>query len=256
MRWALSWWLLFAPFLGQHCARAEREPAPKTRLAAASAAATREDDVTGEGPIRIEALDAAASPPTFVLRGRPRGAAKIVFLHGMCGHGLGYAQSFQGSAAKRGTLIAPQGDVPCGAGPWAKWSNDVKALDRRITDAFRALGHAEPITDVIAIGYSQGATRVETLARLFPERYTRLVLIGGPQPANPRGLRALRGAVAMAGDRDRRDLMRQSAQALSAAGIPATFFVMPEASHGSMGSRPEQTMDEVFRWLAEHERPR
>src|SRR6188474_1556347 len=84
----------------------------------------------GEGPIRMEPLDADASPPTFVMRGAPQGPARMVFLHGMCGHALGYAQSFQWSAAKKGTLVAPQGDVPCSPGsPWAKWSLDSNALD-------------------------------------------------------------------------------------------------------------------------------
>src|SRR5258706_8546037 len=90
-----------------------------------------------EGPIRMEALEPGASPPTFVMRGAPKGAARMVFLHGMCGHALGYAQSFQWSAAKKGTLIAPQGDRPCG-GPWAMWSGDIDALDDRVVAAFRA----------------------------------------------------------------------------------------------------------------------
>jgi len=205
--------------------------------------------------VRIEALDETTKPSVFVLRGNPRGPEKLVFLHGMCGHGLGYAQSFQKSAAKRGRLVVPQGDVPCENGPWARWSKDVAALDARITAAFRALGHAEPIGDVIVMGYSQGATRAESLAREFPERYTRLVLIGGPYAANPRGLETLRAAVAMAGERDRRDLMQASARSLTAAKVPATFLLIPEATHGSMGPHPETTMDEVFTWLAQNQRP-
>lgn len=181
----------------------------------------------------------------------------MVFLHGMCGDGLGYAQSFQRTAAERGTLIAPQADVPCSEGAsWAKWSKDITGLDRRITEAFRTLGHAEPISDVIVIGYSQGATRAETLARTFPERYTRLVLMGGPYAAKAQGLEKLRAAVAMAGDRDRLDLMKASARVLAAAKVPATFLLIPEAPHGSMGSNPEQTMSEMFDWLSQHQRPR
>lgn len=250
MRWALGLVLSMTPPF-ERCSRHEQPAAAPARGTAPSKPARAG---SSEGPLRIETLAELGEPPVFALRGQPRGPEKLVFLHGMCGHGLGYAQSFQGSAAQRGTLIAPQGDVACGAGPWSKWSNDLQALDRRITAAFRALGHPEPIADVIAIGYSQGATRVELLARAFPERYTRLVLIAGPQVASPRGLRQLRAAVTLAGDRDRRDLMRQSAQALAGAKVPSTFFVIPDAVHGSMGSRPEQTMDEVFSWLSEHQR--
>ncbi len=207
-----------------------------------------------DGPLRVEPLE-GSTPPVFVLRGGPLGPQKLVFLHGMCGHGLGYAQSFQRTAAKWGTLIAPQADVPCGGGPWARWSKDVAALHRRITEAFRALGHTEPIRDVIVIGYSQGATRAEALAREYPDVYTRLVLMGGPYAAKPAGLEALRGAVAMAGERDRRDLMQASARSLAKAGVPATFLLIPEATHGSMGPHPEETMDEMLTWLSEHERP-
>src|SRR5579859_4894471 len=132
-----------------------------------------------KGPIRMEALDPSADPPTFVMRGAPRGPARMVFLHGMCGHALGYAQSFQWNAAKKGTLIAPQGDKSCG-GPWSMWSGDLDTLDARIVSAFRALGHDDPIDDVLVIGYSQGAVRAEGLARKWPKRYTRLILMAGP----------------------------------------------------------------------------
>jgi len=248
VRFALLLWVIVLPSVGsctKHSVTTQDHSAPAT----ASARPPR-----GDGPLRIEALD-ETTPPVFVLRGDPRGPEKLVFLHGMCGHGLGYAQSFQQSAAKRGRLVAPQGDVPCENGPWARWSKDVAALDARITAAFRALGHPEPIRDVIVMGYSQGATRAESLAREFPERYTRLVLIGGPYAANPRGLETLRAAVAMAGERDRRDLMQASARSLRTAKVPATFLLIPEATHGSMGPHPEKTMDEVFTWLAQNQRP-
>jgi len=244
-------WLLglaALPLFDGHCAKSESNAPAAERVAAPSASPSAR-----EGPIRIEPLE-GATPRVFVLRGAPRGPEKLVFLHGMCGHGLGYAQSFQRSAAKVGTLIAPQGDVPCDGGPSARWSKDVAALDARITAAFRALGHADPIGDVIVIGYSQGATRAESLAREFPERYTRLVLMGGPYAAKSRGLETLRAAVALAGDRDRKDLMQASARTLQGARVPATFLVIPDAPHGSMGSRPEQTMGEVFAWIGEHQR--
>jgi pimeloyl-ACP methyl ester carboxylesterase len=208
-----------------------------------------------QGPIRVEALDKSASPPTFVLRGGPRGNERLVFLHGMCGHGLGYAQSFQFSAAKLGTLIAPQGDVTCGD-VWAKWSANTEALDERVVAAFRALGEAEPIDDIIVIGMSQGATRAVALARKYPERYTRLIAMAGPSAVTSSGLNGLRGAVFMAGQRDRQDLMRGSARSVSAGRIPATFMLIPEATHGAMGPTPEKTMGEALDWLIANQRPR
>jgi pimeloyl-ACP methyl ester carboxylesterase len=177
----------------------------------------------------------------------------MVFLHGMCGHALGYAQAFQFTAARRGKLVAPQGDKPC-QGPWASWSGDLEALDARIVDAFHRLGEADPIDDVIVIGYSQGAMRAEDLARRWPDRYTRLVLMASPRLSSPRGFDKVLSTVMMAGERDRQDLMKQSARVMAKAGIPSTFMVIPEATHGAMGPTPEKTMSEALDWLFSHTR--
>src|SRR5678816_4281075 len=80
-----------------------------------------------QGPTRMEEL-AGTTPPIYVMRGHRDGSTPIVVLHGMCSHALGYAQSFQWSAAKKGIVVAPQGDKPCG-GPWASWTADLAALD-------------------------------------------------------------------------------------------------------------------------------
>jgi predicted esterase len=197
----------------------------------------------------METLKDGAPAPTFVMRGAPRGKALLVFLHGMCGHGLGYAQSFQFSAAERGTLIAPQGDVPCGQGPWASWSSDIAKLDQRIAAAFRALDASEPLSDIVVMGYSQGASRAEELVRHYPSRYTRLISIGAPRAPSVAGLTQLRAALMMAGEHDRQDLMRRGVRSLARAGIPVTFQEIPKATHGAMGPTPEKTMGEALDWL-------
>jgi pimeloyl-ACP methyl ester carboxylesterase len=166
---------------------------------------------------------------------------------------LGYAQAFQFSAAKKGTLIAPQGDVSCG-GVWSKWSTNLTSLDARITETFRALGAPEPGGEVVIIGMSQGATRAIELARKFPERYTRLVAMAAPTALERGELSRLRGAVLMAGERDRRDLMLASQRALSASGVPATFLLIPGATHGAMGPTPEATMNAALEWLWQNSR--
>ncbi len=205
-------------------------------------------------PVRMEELEPSQVPPTFVLRGGPRGPGRIVFLHGMCGHGLGYAQAFQFNAAKRGTLIAPQADLTCG-GVWSKWSGDLAKLDERITGAFRALGHQEPIDDILVIGMSQGATRAEALARKWPERYTRLISMAAPMALKAGDLPRLRGAVMMAGEKDRRDVMKASERALNASGVATTFMLIPEATHGAMGPTPEKTMGLALDWLWQNSTP-
>lgn len=225
----------------------------KTPAATAPESSERAKTATSDGPIRMEAASKEEKPPTFVMRGGPYGPSRIVFIHGMCAHALGYAQAFQFSAAKRGLLVAPQGDKPC-QGPWASWTNDLDKLDARIASAIRSADPSDPVEDVVAIGYSQGAVRAEDLARKWPARYTRLVLIASPRVSSPRGFEHVRSAVMMAGERDRKDLMKESARVLEQAGIPATFMVIPEATHGAMGPTPEKTMGDALEWLFAHDR--
>jgi pimeloyl-ACP methyl ester carboxylesterase len=202
--------------------------------------------------VLVDALDPSENPPTFVLRGA-RGAREMVFLHGVCGHAQGYVQAFQFAAAKHGLVVAPQGDVLCGKGPWSSFSGDVVKLDRRITRAFAALGVPEP-RDVAVIGYSLGATLALGLARRWPDRYTRLVLIAAPDAPTAAGLGKIKSTVMMAGTRDRQDLMRRGSTAMRGVGIPSTFIALPGAGHGEMGSDPERVMGEVLGWLFEHDR--
>lgn len=225
------------------------ERATPVRSASALPARPNPDE---EGPLRMETLQPVGQPPVFVMRGgAPRGNARLVFLHGMCGHGLGYAQAFQRTAARFGTLIAPQGDVSCGD-VWAKWSGDIDALDRRIRETFTALGLGDRHEDVWIMGMSQGATRAAALARKWPKRYTRVILMAAPTSIARGDLRGLASAVLMTGERDRRDLMQASERALKQTGVPALFLVMPGASHGGMGDNPEKTMAEALAFLSEH----
>jgi pimeloyl-ACP methyl ester carboxylesterase len=232
----------------QSCQRAGREEATRVHSAVTRPSFKAPD------AIRMEVLDPNERPPVFVMRGSPQGPGRLVFLHGMCGHGLGYAQAFQFAASKYGTIIAPQGDISCG-GVWSKWSTNLDALDARITRTFRALGHVDPIDDILVLGYSQGASRAEALVRKWPKRYTRLVLMGAPSAPSVRGLRDLRAAVTMAGERDRKDLMRAGSRSLLAVGVPTVFRIIPEATHGAMGPTPERTMGDVLTWIYENQRP-
>lgn len=199
----------------------------------------------------MELLDASAKPPVFVMRGGTRGPAPLVFLHGMCGHGLGYAQAFAFSAAKKGTLIAPQADVSCG-GELSKWSVDASRLDARIVETFRALGSPADQAEITLIGLSQGADRAVQLVKRYPQRYTRLISIAAPSAVKFGELRGLRAAVMMAGQFDRQDLMRQSTRALEATGVPAAFMVLPRGRHADFGETPEQSLGAALDWLWSH----
>jgi pimeloyl-ACP methyl ester carboxylesterase len=226
--------------------RAETGPAPSASAPPAPVVSARPE------PVRVEPLDPSERPPTFVLLGA-RGSRDIVFLHGLCGHAQGYVQSFQFAAARHGLVVAPQGDVLCGSGPWSSWSGDVTKVDRRIVRAFAALGTPEP-QEVAVIGYSLGATLALGLARRFPDRYTRLVLIAAPDAPSAQGLPKVRSTVMLAGSRDRKDLMRRGVAAMRGARIPSTFLELPGASHGEMGNDPERVMGEALSWLFEHDR--
>ena len=241
-RWLQVATLAFAVGIACRAPDEERPRRGATRMVSQAAVPAPRFD-----PIRVEPL--ADDPSVFVLQGQPRGSGKLVFLHGMCGHGLGYAQSFQNSAAKFGRLIAPQADIRCGNGPWAKWSGDTAKLQERIERTFASLGDGTTLEDVCVLGYSQGATRAEALARAYPRVYSRLVLMAAPTPLNPAGLSHLVSALMMAGERDRRDLMKDSAERLKRRGVRASFMLIPEATHGSMGPTPEKTMGAALDWL-------
>jgi len=207
------------------------------------------DAAPPEEPVRVVPVDPDETPPVFVLRGA-KGPRKMVFLHGLCGHGQGYVQAFQYAAARHGVVVAPQGDVLC-EGPYRTWSGDVVKIDARITRAFGALGMDEP-RDVAVMGYSLGATLAIRLARKWPERYTRLILIASPAELKTTGLGAVRSAVMMAGELDRKDLMRAGAKTFSSAGIASTFMELPGARHGEMGTQAERVMGEALKWPFDH----
>ncbi len=205
----------------------------------------------------VETLPVPGDLPVSVIRGAPGTTLKMVFLHGRCARGIGYVKSFESAAMQRGTLVAPDGDVACDAGPSRKWSLDTDKLDARVNAAFRAAGEADPATirDILVIGYSQGAVLAESLAERWPDRYSRVILIGGPGTPSATRLQAIRGAVTMAGDRDMQEKMRTGARVLAEAHIPSMFFVLPDAAHGEMGSRPEDVMGDALDWLLANENP-
>jgi hypothetical protein len=43
--------------------------------------------------------------------------------------------------------------------------------------------------------------------------------------------------------------MQASARALKGSGVPTTFMLIPQATHGAMGPTPEQTMGSALDWL-------
>lgn len=235
----------FVLALGAGCdssniAVAEEAPAAADHVAAGAPASVTTEAVPGDLPVFVlRATEAAEKVPDT-----------LIFLHGMCGHGLGYVQSFQRAASSRANVIGLQGDVPCdGGGTWRKWSQDPAELDRRIGRALEATGLARPEQSVAIVGYSQGGTRAMALAARFPERYGRIAVIGAPGEARPRELRRARAVAVMAGEHDAPRWRESQAKALERAGLRATFFELPGASHGAMGLEADRVMGELLDWL-------
>lgn len=200
-------------------------------------------------PGALEPVSTPAETPVLAVRGKRGSHDRMVFLHGMCGRPE-FADAVKGSAFAFGTLLVPQGDVACPNRPGSTWSYDLEALDRRVLSGLSTLGIQER-DDVVLIGYSMGATRAEELARKVPARYTRLILIGGPEVPSPAGLSHLSAVVFMAGERDRQDLMRRGAARMQAAGIRATFMELPGAAHGEMGPHGERVLSEALTWVSQ-----
>ena len=234
----------------------ERSPAPPPARSQEISRKSPEPPPPPNRPVEVVSVDVPGDIPAFVLHGARGSDAFIVFLHGRCSHALGYVQAFQFAAAKKGTVIAPQGDQACGSTPLRRWSLDIEKVNRRIEAALTAAGYADPAAwkEIVVIGYSEGASRAEALAARFPERYTRAILIGAPSPPSAARLHRSRGAVMMAGERDAQETMKAGMRALKAAGVPSTYIMIPGASHGQMGDG-ERLMGEALDWLWANAKP-
>ncbi|KYF67152.1 hypothetical protein BE15_31270 [Sorangium cellulosum] len=205
-------------------------------------------------PLVATEMAVPGDQPAFVVTGRGGACPRMIFLHGMCGHGLGYVQAIQGAAREHGGVLGLQGNVPCGGdGVFSKYSPDPEEQDGRIRAALAACGgEAE---DLVVIGYSQGAYIAERLAERWPDRYSRLVLLGAPTTPSAARLRGIRGAVMISGELDAKYRMKEGAGGLMAAKIPAVYREMPGARHGEMPDA-ERVMDEALDWLDANALPR
>ncbi len=186
----------------------------------------------------------------WVLQGKT--TTPIIYLHGRCGDPKAFT-AFSRAAASTGTLVSFVGDQACKDGSRSKWSGDVVGLDKRIT---RTLAHLSgelkiDLTEAprIAMGYSQGALMAEALGTRFPERYPRVVLIGGPRAPKPQSLEKSAAILFMAGDKDARLHLRDASNDFKNRGKNARYTELPGARHGEYGEEAERVMREAFDWL-------
>jgi pimeloyl-ACP methyl ester carboxylesterase len=237
--------------LASACERAPAPPPARSHETSQNAPAPPPDR-----PVEVVSVDVPGDIPAFVLHGARGTNAFMVFLHGRCSHAMGYVQAFAFAAAKKGTVIAPQGDQTCGSGPLRRWSLDIEKVNRRIEAALQAAGYTDEAAwkDIVVIGYSEGASRAEALAARYPERYSRAILIGAPATPSAARLYRSRGAVMMAGERDSQEPMKAGMRALKAAGVPSTYIMIPGAAHGQLNDA-ERIMGEALDWLWANAKP-
>lgn len=221
-----------------------REPPPSPRVAAEASAPV----VAPPVEVRVDAVDVPGDLPAFVLRGAI-GGEHAVFIHGMCAHAQGFMQSFQFAASRYGTLVGIQGDIDCGGG-LRRWSSDLGAMERRLRIALQVAGVGDP-SRLTLIGYSQGAERIEWLHTKHPARYPRLVIMSGPISPRPDRLRGAESVALLAGTREGQTLMREAAIDLPKRGIRASYFPLPFARHGEMGTEAETALGNALNWLGE-----
>jgi len=205
-------------------------------------------------PVEVYTLNITDDLPGFAVPGPDGANPRMLFLHGMCSAGVGDVQAFQFTASEHGGILAIRGDTPCDeAGTLRKHSFDLDKLDARIRAAFDVSGGEAD--DLVLVGHSQGAFLGERLAEQWPQRYSRLVLIGAPTEPSAARLRHVRGAVMVSGEFDVTARMQRAAAELQAAGIPSTYLEMPGAKHGQMGDA-ERIFGEAFSWLEANALPR
>jgi pimeloyl-ACP methyl ester carboxylesterase len=208
-------------------------------------------------------VDVPGDKPVVVVPG-PRGVTRpIVHLHGMCEEPHRNLEAWGGVAREHGTIIALVGDVPCAASggsaastsgaPGTKWSDDAKKNDARIEAAIAAVNLARSTSldarEVLLVGESMGAARAESLARINPQRYSRLVLIGSPRVVAPANVRSARAVANLAGEREPTQNAKQATRALAQAGIASEYFELSGAKHGEYGPDGERIVAEAIRFV-------
>lgn len=233
-------------------------PAPTTALSAPGAAAPAGAPADpGPPPERFDPSLPVEVPVegdlvALVAHGATGNRRAIVYLHGVCGDVTKY-RAWAGAAVHFGTVIAVRGDDRCKEPGRYRWGSGVERTDRRLMAAVRAVGAArgEPLDEgaVTLVGYSQGSARAEALVRAYPSRYRRAVLIAGPREHAPASFREALGVAIVAGEKDLKKHLVESAESAVEAGVRARYFVLPGARHGEYGPEGERVMAEALAWV-------
>jgi len=215
---------------------------------------TKPEPLSPPPPARVERLLVPGDRVAAVVRSTDGAPPVTVFMPGMCSNGSAYLHTFPEAARKQGGVVAIEGDQPCGTEGFRTFSWDTDRQHARVEAALAAAGLAEiPREGITIVGYSQGALLAERMAQRWPDRYTRIVLIGAPTDPSPKNLARARALVTMSCDRDVPARMKQGAANAARSGVPATYFEMPGCTHGNV-AEAERIFDATFDWLRSNER--
>ena len=208
------------------------------------------DAEVGAAGVEARAVAVEGDLEVYVIEAARKGwRAPVVFLTGSCTHPLTYVNAFRKAVADHGGLVALQGDLPCKGDPsLRRWSPDTVATSARIDAALLAAG-ALTTSDITLMGYSQGAERAEWLARRYPAKYTRFVLMAGPVVPSPARFSGARAIATLAGYGDVRENMADGAKRLRRASIPATYIELPGTHHGALSLDADAFVGRALDWI-------
>lgn len=201
-----------------------------------------------------ETIQVPKDQPVFVVPGDTGKRSVIVYLHGRCGDPLAGINAFPEASSQRGTMISVQADEPCPNNPQRRrWGADLRAIQTRIDAAISAVAAQREggldTSELTLIGYSEGALRAEQIAKKYPSRYPRVVVIGSPVTPSATSFANVKAVITMVGELDRQDLMRAGYADIEKSGKPVRFMQLPGVGHGKYGADGNRVLDEAFTWL-------
>lgn len=240
--------------------RAPNEPALDARplpakTAAPNAAATAEASLLpGIVPGELTRVPMKRYRAAYVAHAAGHITKALVYLHGVCGQ-VSKIEDWVTAASAHATVIAVLGDKPCPTSGRFAWSQDVQLIHLLIDRALAATQAARKgrlvIEQVAVFGYSQGASRAERLAALYPERYRWVILGGPPSPPDFQRLHQAGGLVLLAGSEEPLSYLSERAINFSAQGLPTRYYEFQGVGHGAFGASAPVVMTDALRWLFE-----
>jgi hypothetical protein len=220
-----------------------------TAAPAASASAALPPDP----PARVERLPIDHDVPAALVRGTHGALPHILFLPGVCSNIEGYLDAFPEAARAHGGVLGIDGDQAC-APNFRSFSWDPAKQDARFRAALLAAGLTDADVDAggfTLVGYSSGADIGQLMAQRWPERYTKLVLIGAPSDPMVARIARADAVVTMSCSRDVPGRMKDAARRIELAGIPSEYVEMPGCPHGYI-TDGEHVFGDTFDFLATH----